>query len=886
MVGKTISHYKILAKLGEGGMGVVYKAEDTRLERTVALKFLASQVLESEEAKTRFFHEAKAAAALDHPNVCTVYEVDEADGQTFIAMAYIDGPSLKQKIAERPLKLTEALEIAIQVGQGLQAAHEKRIVHRDIKSGNVMVTARGQAKIMDFGLAHLGERTKITKTGSTVGTPAYMSPEQAQGRPVDRRSDIWSLGVVLYEMATGRLPFEGEREEAMLYSILNDEPEPITAQRVGVPTELDRIVAKALAKGPEERYPHVEDMLVDLRALRKLVESTARMKAVSKVTAPRLARRDLLWGGTLVVVVAAATVAIWYFRSTSQEPAHPLNPVPFTSYAGSETQPSFSPDGNQVAFAWKQEQKSDYDIYVKLPGSGEPLRLTDNSADDMSPVWSPDGRHVAFYRRWPDRAAVYSVSSLGGSERKLADLVGGPLPRGWAWVQAQLAWSPDGESLAFEDKNSPKDPSHIYLLSLETHERRQLTADSEGLVRRWRPTFSPDGRTLAFVGWKGGQSVADIYLLPVTGGEPRRLTFDNKGIAGLAWTPDGREIVFSSDRAGELNLWRISASGGTPKRLAWAGEFSHSPAISQQGRRLVFARFQLDTNIYRAEVRALTDQRKPATKLIASTRRDENPYYSPDGKRIVFASNRSGNVELWVCDSDGSNPVQLTSFGGPEVGAPWGGWSPDGKRIAFDSNLKGNWDVYVIDAEGGSPRPLTTHPGVDTRGNWSPDGRWIYFCSDRTGSSQVWTVPAEGGASVQVTKQGGWTPMVSPDGKFVYYSKTTGPSSLWRVPAEGGEEVLVLPDYRRSSAGNWIPVDDGIYFADWEESGLRYSVFLSATKGWIKFLDFNTGRVTKVMPVGTLWGASTLAISPDGRWFLYTQFDDYGHDLMLVENFQ
>jgi Tol biopolymer transport system component len=376
---------------------------------------------------------------------------------------------------------------------------------------------------------------------------------------------------------------------------------------------------------------------------------------------------------------------------------------------------------------------------------------------------------------------------------------------------------------------------------------------------------------------KGG-GIADIYLLPVAGGEPRRLTFDNQAIAGLAWTPDGREIVFSSNRAGEFNLWRIPASGGSPKHLAWAGENSWFPAISQQGHRLVFARFQLDTNIYRMEVRPSTAERKPPTKLIASTRDDANPYYSPDGKRIVFASNRSGNYELWVCDSDGSNPVQLTSFG---YAAPWGGWSPDGKWIAFDSNLKGNWDVYVIDAEGGAPRRLTTHPGEDARGSWSPDGRWIYFCSERTGSPQVWKVPAEGGASVQVTKQGGWTPMVSPDGKFVYYSKTRGPSSLWRVSAEGGEEVPVLPDYLRSSAGNWVPVDDGIYFADWEEFEL-----LGPTKGWIKFLQFDTGRVRKVMPVGTAWPASALSISPDGRWFLYPQVDDYGDDLVLVENFR
>ncbi len=269
MVGQTISHYKILEKVGEGGMGVVYKAEDTKLKRQVALKFLRTDILdlEDEEHKERFLREAQAAAALDHPNICTVYEIDEADGQTFLSMAYLEGGTVKEKIKARPLKLEEALDIAIQTAQGLQAAHGKGIVHRDIKGANLMVTPQGQVKIMDFGLAQLAEQSRLTKTTTMLGTPAYMSPEQAQRLHTDRRTDIWSLGVVIYEMMTGRLPFEGERQEAVLYAIGNDEPEPITALRVGVPTELDFIVSKAMAKAPEERYQHVEEMIVDLRVL-------------------------------------------------------------------------------------------------------------------------------------------------------------------------------------------------------------------------------------------------------------------------------------------------------------------------------------------------------------------------------------------------------------------------------------------------------------------------------------------------------------------------------------------------------------------------------------------------------------------------------------------
>ena len=309
MIGRTISHYKITEKLGEGGMGVVYKAEDTRLGRTVALKFLTTHLVQDEEALRRFEREAKAAAALDHPNICTIYEIDQADGQTFLAMAFVDGKTVSERIAERPLKLDEALHIAIQTAQGLQAAHQKGVVHRDIKSDNLMVTPDGQVKIMDFGLAQLSDQARLTKTATRLGTPAYMSPEQAQGRPTDRRTDIWSVGVVTYEMVTGRVPFEGERAQGILYSIVHEEPEAPTELRSHLPIELDRILDKALAKSADDRYQHVEDLAVDLKALRR--ESSTR--SVRGVSTTKFARRERLpqWYKTaalLVVLLAAISV--------------------------------------------------------------------------------------------------------------------------------------------------------------------------------------------------------------------------------------------------------------------------------------------------------------------------------------------------------------------------------------------------------------------------------------------------------------------------------------------------------------------------------------------------------------------------------------------------
>ena len=345
MTGQTISHYKILEKLGEGGMGVVYKATDTKLERTVALKFLAADRLEDEEHKARFRREARAAAALDHPNICTVYEIDEADGQTFLAMPYLEGSTVRQKVKQRPLKLDEALDIAIQAGEGLRAAHAKGIVHRDIKSANLMVSPQGQVKVMDFGLAQAADQSLLTKTETLLGTPVYMSPEQALRLPTDRRTDIWSLGIVIYEMLIGRTPFEGEREQAVLYGIVQEEPEPITSQRARVPLDLDWVVSKALAKDKEERYPHIDDMLVDLRAVARQVaeeSDTGRpsKRPTTKVRreAPARARRKR-WAWALGIAAAAvvltmAGLGVRNFLPTTEAPLEPLRAVPLTSYPG------------------------------------------------------------------------------------------------------------------------------------------------------------------------------------------------------------------------------------------------------------------------------------------------------------------------------------------------------------------------------------------------------------------------------------------------------------------------------------------------------------------------------------------------------------------------
>ena len=359
MIGKTISHYKIVEKIGEGGMGVVYKAEDTKLKRAVALKFLPAHALDSDDEKKRFLHEAQAAASIEHPNISSVYEIDEAEGRTFISMPYIEGESLKDKIKKGPLKLQEIIDLAAQMAGGLQEAHEKKIVHRDIKPANIMVTPKGQIKIMDFGLAKLSGRTKLTKEQTTLGTISYMSPEQAQGEKVDHRSDIWSLGVVIYEMITGQLPFKGDYEQAVIYSILNERAESISGLRTGVPMALEVILEKAMAKNPAERYQHVEDMLVDLRNVGKNMETDSDSTVTTSVGGKQKNRKPVLVG--MAGLLLAILVMVYFIILKPNPMIDSVAIMPFANDSG-DPEMEYLSDGITESLISKLSQLADLKV--------------------------------------------------------------------------------------------------------------------------------------------------------------------------------------------------------------------------------------------------------------------------------------------------------------------------------------------------------------------------------------------------------------------------------------------------------------------------------------------------------------------------------------------
>ena len=556
------------------------------------------------------------------------------------------------------------------------------------------------------------------------------------------------------------------------------------------------------------------------------------------------------WAGWVmagVFVIATAGLLVSNFRRP------PLSPrvVPFTSIPGQKSSPVFSPDGNQIAFIWEGGEIAERGVYVKLIGEGEPLRVASNPGFQID--WSPDGRSIAFDRGGRD-GGIFSVPATGGAERRLTEMAG------------PFAWSPDQKTLAIASRNSPQDPSSIVLLTLGTGVTHKLTHPPAGSVGDQSPSFSPDGKRLAFVRSPGTQ-VGDIHVVPVTGGEPQRLTSDNLFLSGgLAWSADGREIIFSSTRGGLPTLWRVQAAGGRLRRLIGIGEYAHQPAVSRAGGRLAYLYRKTDTNIWRAPGPLSNTPGSDPVRLVASTREEYSPQFSPDGNRIAVVSDRSGSREIWVCDSDGRNPVQLTNFGGSHAGSPR--WSPDGKQLAFDSRPEGLSSIYVINVAGGSPRRLTDGKAEDILPSWSRDGEWIYFGSRRSGDWQIWRIKATGEDIEQKTKNGGYEAFEAMDGKSLYYAKRD--SGIWKMSLSGGDETQVL---EQGIWGQWALLQQGICFVNYRAS----------PQPTVDFFNFANSQVTvlrRLEPAGP--GAPPgLAVSADGRWILYRQVDQNDNDIML-----
>jgi Tol biopolymer transport system component len=560
----------------------------------------------------------------------------------------------------------------------------------------------------------------------------------------------------------------------------------------------------------------------------------------------------------------------------STQPA--LKVIPLTTFLGSELFPSFSPDGTTLAFTWEGEKRDNLDIYKRTVEHGTPIRLTTDPAEDTSPAWSPDGRLIAFLRYLPNgRAGLFLTTPLSRAERQLTE-VAAPARRVGFWGP-HLAWSPDSKWIATADKRSPQGPFGLILISIATGEKRPIRLPALFADDSISPSFSPNGRYLAFVRIFGFH-VSEIYLLTLTDdftarGEPIQLTFfKNQRVGSPVWSRDGSEIIFLAGSEMNHRLYRIAASeSGKPQQIESIGEVGELLAISHAAHRLAIAQAVNDFNIWQLPVGAGNKIVGAPSRFISSTRNEYLPQFSPDGKRVAFVSNRSGALEIWVGDSDGSNAAPLTSFGGPHVGCAR--WSPDSDRLVFQTLTEGHLDIYLINVRGGPAERLTQEPGDDNLPSWSRNGHWIYFTSTRSGTQQVWKMRTDGSGAVQVTRNGGYAALESADGKDVYYAKNTARGlSVWRVAMDGGEEVEVFPGINYWS--NYAPTGKGIYFTPLTEAAVGTS---------IQFFSFADRKITTVAAIekGVFLG---LTIAPDGQSLLYTQKDQEGFDLMLVDHFR
>lgn len=857
--GRTLSHYRIIGPIATGGMGILYRATETRLQRTVALKFLPPFLNDNLTSRERFVREAQAIASVDHQNVCPVYEIDEADGLIYIAMAYLEGATLDEKMEKGPLSASYAIDVALQTARGLQAAHAKGIVHRDIKPANLVLIdtepSEALVRILDFGIAQWTGKTVLTEDGLTIGTASYMAPEQIAGSHVDERADIWSLGIVLYQMLSGRLPFNGQSIREILATIAGPKPVDLAPLRKVVAPEIISVLQKALEKDPARRYQTASALVSDLEALSKGIP---------------LARRTHrgLWAAGILALVGAISVAVFTLaRRESSTETDTEKIVPFTFYPGYQQHPAISPDGKEIAFVGHgKDGTNPLELYVQLIGSTDPLRLTKVpvGSEDRSPAWNSSATRIAFLRtRKNERfARILTIPALGGSEIDLG--VEGVLGTG------RIAWSPNGKTLAFTGSQR-SEQSAIFELSLSDHTIRQRSFPADG-QSDCCPQYDPSGKRLAFK-----RNEVEIV---VTGAdrEPVRALPARTSWPGLTWTADGRSLVYSwfgrlakVDAASGATIWPAAALG------------SDICDISIRGTRMTYVRWSFEHSIWELKMHHPEGSLKPKiaavanVQLIASTMREDTPQFSPDGEWIAFASERLGSANIWVGKHDGTALRRLTFLDGQSAGTPR--WSPDGKWIAFDLRPPSSKpDVWIISVTGGDPRRLADIAGGADMPSWSQDGQWIYYHA--RSDDQIWKRPWKGGKPIQVTRRGGFEGFESSDGKYLYYSKGNDTTGIWKLDLATSNEVPVPELSEAGVFRHWALAPRGVYFVPNGEAFRKDSA--------VRFFDFTMRKTVRVGTVGKLVtaGPGALAVSRDETSLLYVHVDRDNRNIMLVENFK
>jgi serine/threonine protein kinase len=760
--GAVLGRFVITGFVGQGGMGRVYSAHDPDLNREVALKVIAPGA--EAHSSERFIREAQAASALNHPNIVTVYEVIHSGPIAAIAMELVTGTSLRH-FCGKAQPIGNVALWGRQIAHALAAAHACGIVHRDIKPENLMLRPDGYIKVLDFGLAR---RAGADRPGDQLpaGTLGYMSPEEVLQRPITAASDVFSLGIVLYELASGTNPFRGDSAGATIRLIEGMEAPPLPAQGKGGPRELDRLVRVMLSKSAADRPTASEVSL--------------RLEAIAQ---PRMFRRQAVAAASAFAICVLSGMAVWRVLPSHRADDKPvlLQSLPVDSEPASETAPAFSPDGGSAVYASDSGSPGIHHIVIRsvagpasgAAGSKPPLTLTSAAQDDTNPVWSPDGSHIAFQRRTSaeDLKAIV-IPAGGGSERVIASLPGA-LPG----ARKYITWAPDSHALVAVHQLKGSFAIRLYRFPVSGGTEQPVTEGPDE-AQDVSPAFSPDGQRLAYLRWENGGTY-ELWVVLEPDGKPKALVKSQVPITSFAWKPDSRTIVYGGGAISTGELWQVTIDGHRALAPFVLEGASDQITIASKGNRLAYVLQNLDANIWRVRLDRLGQKNlPPPEKLFASVREEIDPAISPDGRSIALVSNRSGHWDLWTGSADGTGLRELAV----ESLLPFHpAWSLDSQEIAFESQASGKSEIWLVSAAGGLPRRLVTMPGGAEVPSWSRDGKRILFYTNAAGSRQIWEVPAVGGAPVQLTHEGSYDPVESPDGNYLYYGSVLFPG-IWRIP--------------------------------------------------------------------------------------------------------
>ena len=875
--GQRTDSYEIVSFISRGGMGEVYLAQDRRLNRKVALKVLPAELTREVDRLRRFEQEARAASALNHPNIITIFEIARIEGFHVIATEFVEGQTLRQVLVGRPLELIEALGIAIQIADALNAAHQAGIIHRDIKPENIMLRPDGYVKVLDFGLAKLAEEssaavaaeapTRQIRTGSGVvmGTAGYMSPEQARGKEVDARSDIFSLGAVIYEMVAQRRPFEGETPSDTLAAILKTDPPPISELMPEPPPELVRIINKTLKKDREQRYQVVKELLVDLRALKQELDFQEKMgtarpakpvrnistavvtpqtseirNAISTITdslSIEIKRHKAAAVIALAVVVAVlAGLAFALYKLTRRNtPRFQATTITRLTNSGKVIDATLSPDGRYVVYVLSDTRKQS--VWIRqVTTANDKVVVPPMEVGVFGITVSRDGNDLYYViKQNLDKGTLYRVPIFGGTPTKILE-----------WIDAPVSFSPDGKRMVVIRGNYPGEGDSALLIVNADGTGEQLLAQRkrpEAFVPIFftGPSWSSDGELVAATVSKVGE-LSQVVAFRVKDGQEQVLTKSGFPFIGRTqWLPDmSGLLVVAGTSTADPQVWLLSYPSGTMRPLTNDLDQHRSMGLSDDADKFVTVVSSGLVNVWVApEGDAKRAVQLPVGNLGLYSSGGNSVDWTPDG-RIVFSSNESGHIDLWIMDPDGGNRKQLTSNSGRNVGAIV---SPDGQHIVFTSSRSGTPAVWRINSDGSNPKQLT-HGLSDGLPSISLDGKWVVYTSLGATKPTVWKVSIEGGDARELTSKVSTNGIVSPDGKFVayLYPESHDPfapaNRIAVIPFEGGDPIKTFPfpvATRIQTITQWAP--DG-------KSILYNSTVNNVTNIWAQPLDGGPAKQT------------------------------------------